>query len=166
MIKSPGIDVSNVTRNLLQKKLGPLTNVIDSKSVAELRRANRKSRFVPHAIEFSHLPISNSAALISPPSIKNNRFYNNRLCTPEKNDAKPSSNENPSPVGTVSSESKVMKTNVIRRLVSKMSPVTDRKKKCFKKLVEEDQSAMEIIDIAVEAGNSVQDTTDMLLNFV
>ena len=166
LVKSPDEMNANYERDNIQKAMGPLSTFVNDKSIAQLRRENRKSRYVHPSIESAHLPSNSSSAIISPPSLKTDRFYNNNLCTPVKEYSENAFVSQPSQIPHISSEAKVMKKQLIRRLINKASPPSDKKKKCFKALMNNDESALEIIDLAVEAGNSIEDTKDMILNYV
>ena len=155
----------------LQEQIGPLTNFVGGKSVAQIRKEKRKSRSPPSYIRDAHLPSNSISNIVSPPSIKNNRFYNNNLCSPVNEPSTLAIIQ--SPESSVSrdsdssnSKTKVLKRKIIRRLIDGSSPPTEKKKRCFNHLMAEDESAMEIIEIAVESNNSVEDTKKMLLNFI
>ena len=164
IVKLPDSMDANYDRDRIQKALGPLSTFVNSKSVAQLRRENRKSRYMHPSIQNAHLP--SSRVLISPPHIKNNRFYNNNLLTPVKSPHELAIILQPSSTPEISSEVKIMKKQVIRRLISKGSPPSDIKKKCFCALMNDDESAVEILNLAVESGNSVEDTKDMIMNYL
>ena len=59
-----------------------------------------------------------------------------------------------------------MKNKIIRRVTSLSSPITEEKRKCFSSLVKDDLSAVAIVSMAAENGNSVEDAKNMLLNFL
>ena len=59
-----------------------------------------------------------------------------------------------------------MKTKLINCLTSLSSPATEDKKKWFRSLMNNGEAAISIANMAVENDNSVEDTKNMLLNYV
>ena len=51
-----------------------------------------------------------------------------------------------------------------RLLDAIMSPTSDKKRKCFRKMVQNDEYAKTIIDFSIEMGSSMEETKKILLN--
>ena len=173
ILKSTDLNEDYEFQKNLREKIGNLTTVVNNKSVAELRRENREKRKISPHKALAHLPVDDSLAVVSPPPTKKtNRFYNNKLCTPV-NDGNRSYSIISTPESSVGGKSTMdtpaigeMKQKLIRRITALSSPVTEKKKKCYNSLVSGDEAAMAIVDMAVENGNSVEDTKNMLMNFI
>ena len=65
----------------------------------------------------------------------------------------------------VSVEAKHMRNSVMKRLLDKtISPTLEMKRKCFRKMVENDEHAKTIINLSIEMGSSMEETKHTLLN--
>ena len=160
----------NNLRLNLQEAIGPLASLSPDKSIAQLRRENRQKRKLSPSRELAHLPSDKITSVISPPAQKVMRYYNNRLgdgkniC--DDDDVKmPGKIDLPGERMKLSSEGNVLKKRVMQRLIGVNSPPSDEKKKCFKKLVNGDDTAIEILNMAAESGDSVDNAKEMLMNY-
>ena len=58
-----------------------------------------------------------------------------------------------------------MRKSVMKRLLdTTISPTSEKKRKCFRKMVQNDEHANTIVDLSIEMGSSMEETTNMLLN--
>ena len=161
-------------RNTLQKSVGAISEyeLKDGdgvhKSLAQLRTEARLKRISsPHKTK-SHLPLKSdkdSASVVTPnkccgPNL-NHRWYRNKL-TDEPIATEDDAN---SEASCVSVQSQNMRKLVMKRLLDiTISPTSVKKRKCFKKMVENDEHAKTIIDLSIEMGSSMEETKNMLLN--
>ena len=145
---------------LLVQEKSPLYSYIPK---TEKRRVSPDKTFAHLTVRYSNI-VSPSMMMVA---IRNKRQYNNNvvhtisgkvtLCTSinSKIDVKTKSS---------SKQSSNLKKKAMQCLVGVASPPNEKKKKCFIKLVQNDDCAVTILDMAIEIGSSVENTKDMLMN--
>ena len=135
------------------------------KSLAELRREARLKRFVsPHKTNL-HLPIEcGDISVVTPASHlgsnDNLRWFRNNLSDSPIVDVDLHASTSPATSNKVTN----LKKAVMKRLLSVNSPPSKTKRRCLKKLNDNDPAANTVIDLAVEMESSIQETTVMIMN--
>ena len=160
-------------RNTLQQSVGAICDyeLKDgngvTKSLAQLRTEARLKRFTSPHKALSHLPLNTDSVSVVTPSKcvginSNSRWYRNKLSdTPIKDDTDDVITE----ASGISVEAKSMRKSVMKRLLDEtISPTSDKKRKCFRKMVQNDEHAKTIIDLSIEMSSSMEETKNMMLN--